>query len=99
MADIVIKKRLSLDFLGKEHEGDYLIFRAVPVGEYHKLIPVGEDDNQDALKKIIKLLEEKFVEGRFQKQDVDKADMSKFDGDTLVRCFQILTGQELDPKV
>lgn len=99
MADIVIKKKIVLDYLGEEHAADYLVFKAVPVGEYDKLLSTKSDDNNEALKQIIKTLEDKFVEGRFQEQDVEKSDMEKFDGDTLVRCFQLLTGQEFDPKV
>lgn len=99
MADIVIKKRLSLEFLGEDYKADYLVFKAIPISEYEKIISKQPDDNAEATRYIIKILEDKFVEGRFQEQDVVKGDLGKFDGYTVTKCFSLLTGQELDPKV
>lgn len=98
MADIVIKRRITLDFLGEEYKADYLVFKAIPVGEYEKLMDAVTDDNKEAVRLMIKTLEDKFVEGRFQEQDVDTKDISKFDGQTVTKCFALLTGQDIDPK-
>lgn len=98
MADIVIKRKITLEFLGEDYKADYLVFKAIPVSEYEKLIDNITDDNKEATKLMINVLEEKFVEGRFQEQDVDKTDMGKFDGATIAKCFALLTGQDIDPK-
>lgn len=98
MADIIIKKKITLDFLGEDYKGDYLVFKAIPVSEYEKILEEQPDDNKDATRAMIAILEDKFIEGRFQEQDVEKKDMGKFDGSTVAKCFALLTGQDIDPK-
>lgn len=98
MADIVIKRKITLEFLGDDHKGDYLVFRAVPVDDYNSLIGKETTDNKEAIQLIIDTLKDKFVEGRFQEQDVKKEDIGKFDAQTTQKCFAVLTGQDIDPK-
>lgn len=110
MADIIIKRKITLEFLGKDYEGDYLVFKAVPVSEHEVLmdqidpLPEGatqdqiRESNKEATKLMVRCLEEKFIEGRFQNQDVKKEDMGEFDGGTVNKCFALLTGQDADPK-
>lgn len=98
MADIVIKRKITLEFLGDDYKADYLVFKAIPINEYEKLMEAQSDDNKEAAKFLLKTLEEKFIEGRFQEQDVDAKDIGKFDGSTVVKCFSLLTGQDIDPK-
>lgn len=100
MANIVIKKRVSLDFLGKEYEGSYLSFKSISVSEYEKLL--GEFENVDNTKSIqltLKILEEHFLEGKFQNEKVEASDLNQFDVQTLVTCLEHFTGQKIDPKV
>jgi predicted RNA-binding Zn ribbon-like protein len=98
MADIVIKRKIPLGFLGEEYKEDYLVFSAIPMNEYEKLMDVQSEDSKQATKIILKTLQDKFVEGRFQGQKVETEDIGKFDGTTVVKCFAVLTGQDIDPK-
>lgn len=108
MAEIIIKKRVDLDFLGKDYEDSYLDFRSISVQEYPKLMKKVEatgDDNSESFKVIMDILKEQFVDGIFNKQKVDKEDMGKFDAETVLKCFEALTGQvaqdgvtSIDPK-
>lgn len=108
MANIVIKRKVMLDFLGDEYKDSYLVFKAVPVVAYNDLIARIDSvsGNQESMVEIIKILEEYFVDGVFDNEKVLKEDIKQFDGDTMLRCFETLTGQtrdesgglELDPK-
>lgn len=108
MAKIVIKKRVELGFLGDDYSDSYLIFRSIPVVEYSDIIKKAEaaNDNQESMTYIIETLEKYFLSGSFQKENVAKEDIKQFDGDTILKCFESLTGQvateegntTLDPK-
>lgn len=108
MANILIKRKVTLDFLGEEYKDSYLVFKAVPVVAYNDLIARIDSvsGNQESMAEIIKILEEYFVDGVFNNEKVLKEDIKQFDGDTMLRCFKTLTGQtknesgglELDPK-
>lgn len=108
MANIVIKRKVTLDFLGEEYKDSYLVFKAVPVVAYNDLIAEIDSvsGNQESMVEIIKILEEYFVDGVFDNEKVLKEDIKQFDGDTILKCFETLTGQtkneagglELDPK-
>ena len=107
MANIVIKRKVMLDFLGDEYKDSYLVFKAVPVVAYNDLIArIDSVSDQESMAEIIKILEDYFVDGVFNNEKVLKEDIKQFDGDTMLRCFETLTGQtrdesgglELDPK-
>lgn len=98
MADIIIKRKITLGFLGEDYKADYLIFKSVPVNDYPKIVDKQPDDNVEATKYIQEILKDQFIEGRFQEQDVAKEDIGKFDGETISHCFALLTGQSADPK-
>lgn len=100
MANIVIKKRVNLDFLGDEYKDDYLVFKSIPVGEYKKLtanIPKENDGSQVDF--IVDILKDNFLEGSFQNEVVTKENIEEFDAETALECFKKLTGQDTDPKV
>lgn len=101
---IVIKKRVSLAFLGEEYSEGYLTFKALPVSEYAGLLPKFEKANrQDSIDLTTKLLKEKFIEGKFPDNgkliDVTAEQIEEFDEATLAECLSYVTGQKLDPKV
>ena len=98
MANIVIKRKVNLDFLGDEYKDSYLVFRAVPVVAYEDLSTRIDSvsGNQESMTEIIKILEEYFVDGVFDNEKVLKEDIKQFDGDTMLRCFETLTGQTRD---
>jgi hypothetical protein len=100
MATILIKKKVALDFLGKEYEDSFLTFKSMPISEYEKLIGELEGaDNKSSLKLTVKILKDNFIEGKFQGEDVTKEDLEQFDIETLVKCLEIFTGQSQSPKV
>lgn len=100
MAKIIIKKRVSLSFLGEEHRDDYLTFSSIPVKEFRKLIDSKPDDEDGGqVDFIVDILKDRFVEGKFLGEAVAKEDIGDFDAESIVACFGRLTGQDPDPKV
>lgn len=104
MSKIVIRKRVSLEFLGDEYKDAYLDFKSVPVGDYDGLLDqikaVG-DDNKKANAAILKILQDYYLGGKFpnekgELEDLDSKDeLSGLDKDTLLECFGKMTGQDL----
>lgn len=102
MAKILIRKKVDLTFLGEEYKDDYLVFKSMPLREYEKLLPELEAIGEDGKKSLViikRVLEDNFIEGKFQGEDVAKEDLIDFDLITLTKCFEIFTGQASDPKV
>ncbi len=99
MANIVIKKKVSLDFLGKEYEQSYLTFRSMSIAEYEVLLKSLEGvDNSKSIKLTLEILKTHFIEGEFLAEKVEAADLDQFDVQTLVACLEYFTGQKTDPK-
>lgn len=101
MANIVIKKKVSLEFLGEDYKDSYLTFKSMPISAYEKLLEELEKidgNNKESLKVTLNILTENFVEGSFLEQDVTKDDLKQFDIQTLVTCLEMFTGQRQDPK-
>ena len=102
---IVIKKRVSLDFLGEEYKDAYLIFRSIPIKDFEALqneIQGIDQDNAKSISFIFNKLKEYFISGEFpdesgKLQPVTSDDLDELDQVTTVRCFQALSGQEIDP--
>lgn len=105
MAKIVIKKRINLDFLGTEYEGGYVEFKSLSIkdvqGKLDEIQNVGED-NKRAVDLMLKLLSECFVGGLFKtsegEEQINKEDLTDFDVASIIKFFQILSGQDGDPK-
>lgn len=95
MAEIIIKKKVTLEFLGEEYKDSYLTFKSIPIGEYEELIAkVDKVEEDKSMSEIMRILENYFVEGLFDGQKVNKEDVSQFDGETILKCFEALTGQK-----
>lgn len=100
MATIVIKKRVSLEFLGEEYAESFLTFRSMSLKEYETLLDeLGDKDNKESLRQTVSILKDHFLEGKFLKEDVLAEDLEQFDVQTLVTCLEYFTGQKTDPKV
>lgn len=100
MANIVIKKRVVLEFLGEEYKDSYLVFRSMPISKYEELADKLKDvDNKTSLKVTVDVLKDSFIEGKFEGEDVAKEDLDQFDIETLVTCLEMFTGQRQSPKV
>ena len=89
---IVIKKRVSLDFLGEEYKDSYLILKSISIGEYDKL--------GDATVKDVVI--ERFLDGKIKQDgeliDITKENLTELPGEVFVEAFAAITGQ-LDPKL
>jgi len=99
MANIIIKKRVDLNFLGEVHKEDFLVFKSLPVKKYKELVDGRPDEDSEQYDYVLSVLVDNFLNGKFQSEDVDKKDLADFDGETILKCFARLTGQDLDPKV
>ena len=105
MANIRIKKRVTLEFLGDEYNDSYLEFYALPIKEYKSLVEqieaIGED-NQKATEAVIETLKKNFVAGKIsvdgKLEDVDAEDIESLDIETILKSYQRYTGTDLDPK-
>lgn len=102
---IVIKKTISLEFLGDEYKDGYVTFKSISVAESQGLIEKIEkagEDNSKAIEVMLEVLGNSFIEGKFvdkdAQQDVKKEDLKDFDIGSVTKFFAILTGQEGDPK-
>lgn len=89
---IVIKKRVSLEFLGEDYKDSYIILKSISIGEYENL---GDATVKDAVV-------ERFIEGEI-KQDsgmvkITKENIQELPGEVFVEAFAAITGQ-LDPKL
>ena len=68
MSKIVIKKRVSLDFLGDEYKGAELVFKTIPLTDYEKMrndLPKSDprlDELNFKLKNSVKLSDEESAE-------------------------------------
>ncbi len=102
---LVIKKKVSLAFLGEGYEEAYLTFKSIPLKDYQGVMDEmpKDEDNAKALELIIKYLKQYFVGGKFpdeegKLQDVTKEDVDELDAETAIKCFQALMGEQIDPK-
>lgn len=103
---IVIKKRISFEFLGDEYKNGYITFKSMPVSEYEGYLAEldkTKEDQQASLKLLLATLVKYFVEGKFpnDKGELEvftAEEINQFDGPTLLNVFAEFSGQQL-PKV
>lgn len=99
MAKIVIKNKITLEFLGEEYKDSYLEFKSMSISEYEGLLDqLNTDDNKESLKVTVKVLTDHFIDGKFLGEKVEAADLVQFDIQTLITCLEYFTGQKNDPK-
>lgn len=99
---IVIKKKVSLDFLGEDYKDAYLVFRIIPIDDLQDLANVKVKEGE-AFKVSKERLQRYFIEGEFpdeegKLQSVSKEELGQFDQETVNKCLNILLGNEIDPK-
>ena len=103
---IVIKKKVSLDFLGDDYKEAYINFNAFSIGDFEIILDQAEEIKEDGKKSIVfilKVLKERFIDGKFpnekgELEDLTADDLVQFDFEVVNKCFQILSGQNPDPK-
>lgn len=106
MANIVIKKKISLDFLGEEYQGGFVEFKSLTIKDVESKLDeiqnVGED-NKKAVELMLNLLKQSFIGGTYvygeTKEEINKDDLEQFDVNSIIKFFSILSGQDADPKV
>lgn len=104
MAEIIIKKKVSLEFLGEEYKDAYLTFRAISLDEIEKLDKIVNniEDTNKAIDNFKKICREYFIDGKFpdskgELQNVTLEDLGKFNTEVISACFEKIVGI-LDPK-
>jgi hypothetical protein len=102
---IVIRKKVSLEFLGEDYKDAYLTFKSIPVieyEEYQKEIKTMEDKKDSSLTFILGILKKQFIEGQFpdngKLEPVEANDLGGLDPQACLECFKVFTGQKIDPK-
>ena len=100
---IVIKKKVSLDFLGEEYKDAYLEFQSIPLKDFDEMgdrLQNAEANGEKPNAIILEILKKYFVDGKFPGMDkLVASDLDGLDATTAVQCFATFTGQDLDPKV
>src|SRR5436190_1697829 len=101
---LVIRKRVSLDFLGDEYKDAYLVFQAIPVSklvEIQAKMPTDTADSAQSIPIMLDVLKEFFLDGEFPDKDgnlgnVEKDDLDNLNSEAAIQCFQGLSG--VNPK-
>jgi hypothetical protein len=103
---IIIKKRVSLEFLGEDYKEAYLVFKSIPAVDFDGVmqqLKTIEGKEEGSLKFLLEILQRYFVSGEFPNEGklepVVKEDLGQLDATSIIECFKVFTGQELDPKV
>lgn len=104
---LVIKKLVDLSTLGKEYEGIEVVFKSIPakdlpgIDEQNQGLKKDEKGNpviSEAMAFFIEILEKYFVSGSQDDVKLTKEDVKELDSKALIYCFQIMSGQIIDPK-
>lgn len=100
---IVIKKRVEFAFLGEEYKDAYLVFKSIPSSDFDditKQLKEIEGKQEGSLTYILGILKKYFIKGKFPDMDkVEADDLDGLDPASVIECFKVFTGQQLDPKV
>lgn len=93
---LVIKKKVSLEFLGEEYKDAFIIFQSIPIEDYGTILNSSKQ-GEEAVKFILATIKKYFISGKFPDdkgvlQDIQKDELGQLDEETAVRCFEILSG-------
>lgn len=110
MANVIIKKRVALGFLGEDYTEGYLVFKAPGIDEIAeveaKADKLDQEDTQKSLDFLKSFLAGRLLGGEFPNveeenklEEFTKDDIGKLDGGTIITVFQVLGGGiASDPK-
>lgn len=91
---IVIRKKISLEFLGDEYKDSFIIVSSIPVKDY--------DTFQQSEQSVKDVVSEHFLEGQIQQGSelitLTKENLDELPGEVFVTAFEEMIGQ-LSPKV
>src|SRR6185312_366010 len=90
---LVIKKRISLDFLGEEYKDSYIIVRSQNLNDYEEL--------KNSKKELKQVVIDNFIEGKIAQDkeivDITKDNIKELPGEVFVEAFEQMMGK-IDPK-
>lgn len=96
---IVIKKVVALDFLGSDYKDANLTFQSIPIKDFDDItskIEKAQESGKSATF-VLEILKQYFISGNFPDIDtVTKDDLDGLDQETVLTCFSVLTGQEIN---
>jgi hypothetical protein len=103
---LVIKRKVSLDFIGEDYIDSFLTFKAISVSEYEGLkadVEKFEKDQSGSVEFIIDILKKHFLSGKGPNEkdeitDLVSDDINALDPVSLVEVFKAFTGTDIDPK-
>lgn len=104
---MVIKKRISLEFLGEDYKEAYIVFKGIGLTEFEDHVTKAQELDKKggagSFRLMADLLASHFISGKGPNEsgameELKAADVSNLDIDTALKVFQLLTGQELAPK-
>lgn len=100
---IIIKKRVSFDYLGDEYKDAYLVFKSIPGVDFDDIqekLKGFEGKDKGSIGFIVSILKQYFLSGSFPDiPEVRAVDLDGLDAESIIKCFRTFTGQEIDPKV
>jgi len=97
----MIRKRISLEFLGDDYKDSFLVFKAVPMDDYEAVVADAQkaQNAKQSYDHIKRLVTSRFIEGEIYDFDTKKSvavtteNMGKLlDQDCFLRAYQELTG-------
>lgn len=98
---LVIKRKVSLEFLGEDYKDSYITFKSIPVGNFQDITKKVEEIGEDNIKSIafiVEILQKYFIEGKAGEDVLKSEDLQELDAETTIKCFEVLSGQSVDPK-
>lgn len=98
---IVIKKRVSLEFLGEEYKDSYITFRSMPLSDYESSIPLSAKaiEEKKALSFMLEQVKKYFIGGKCidamgDLAEIKSEDLDTLDVDVAERCFVAISGMQ-----
>jgi hypothetical protein len=102
MTQIVIKKRVSFEFLGDEYKDAYIVLKSIPTTEYKPMIARIEKQKSGLSKtdEVRSLVKERFISGEWPDESgklepLSVDDLDGLDGEALSEAFAIISGQTI----
>lgn len=107
MANFLVRRRLSLGFLGVEWKECYLSFNSLSYGELYKVSSLKTDPTDPKSVKVsmdqtLALLQEKFIDGKGLSTDgkiidITKDDLVNLPVEVINKAVLFLVGEEVSP--
>lgn len=106
---LVIRRKISLDFVGEEYKDSYLIMKALPLNKYEEYLDKSKKLEEEAKEQPLKavyflldVLKEHFIEGKIfndgKLEDIQADDFGDLDFAIVQEIFNRVTGVTPNPK-